>query len=83
VVNVLQQEFMQQLADGYGLFEVQAMACVLKHDDIFVGDGGEHVVVEPSVVEDFALERLRAVQHEALAVKGVIHGGETVDVLLV
>ena len=60
---------MDEFSDLYRVLEMQSVARVLEHCDVFVADARQVPVVELGIVQDLPLERVRSVQEQAAALK--------------
>ena len=75
---------MDEFSDLYRVLEMQSVARVLEHDDVFVADARQVSVVELGIVQDLPLERVRSVQEQAAALKSRIQiTGKAINVLLI
>jgi len=59
------------------------MTRILHQNYVFVRDVGENRVIKGGIVQDLPLERVSAVKHQAVALKGALELGESIDVFLI
>lgn len=59
------------------------MTRILHQDYVFVSDVGENCVIKGGIIQDFSLEWVCAVKHQAVSLKGALELREAIDVFLV